>query len=73
MSFSWARSLYGRLGIAMLLFVAASALLVGSSFLALERVRADLAAATSLGKERAFYEMLYLAGRLPRADDPNWQ
>jgi methyl-accepting chemotaxis protein len=72
MSFSWARSLYGRLGIAMLLFVAASALLVGSSFLALERVRADLAAATSLGKERAFYEMLYLAGRLPRADDPNW-
>ncbi len=60
------------LGFAMLLFVAASALLVGSSFFALERVRADLAAASSLSKERIFYQMLYRAGRLPGPNDPNW-
>ncbi|HXV29645.1 MAG TPA: methyl-accepting chemotaxis protein [Sinorhizobium sp.] len=72
MNLSWARSLYGTLGLAMLLFVAVSALLVGSSFVALERVRTDLAAAASLSKERAYYQILYLAGRLPRAEDPNW-
>ncbi|OAP36451.1 chemotaxis protein [Sinorhizobium glycinis] len=67
-----ARSLYGKLGFAMLLFAAAAALLVGSSFVALERVRADLAAASSLSKERIFYQMLYRAGRLPAPNDPNW-
>ncbi|WEX75071.1 methyl-accepting chemotaxis protein [Sinorhizobium numidicum] len=72
MRFPWARGLYGKLGFAMLLFMAVSALVVGSSFVALERVRADLAAAASLSKERIFYQMLYLAGRLPRPEDPNW-
>ncbi|MDK1490891.1 methyl-accepting chemotaxis protein [Sinorhizobium sp. 7-81] len=63
-----ANSLYGALGLAMLLFVAASALLVGSSFIALERVRADLAATSSLGKERVAYQMVYAAGRMERAE-----
>ena len=66
------RGTYGTLGIAMFLFVVVSVLIVGSSFVALERVRADLAAASSLSKERIFYQMLYLAGRLPPRDDPNW-
>lgn len=70
MSVSWTRSLYGTLGLAMLMFVAVSAVLVGSSFFALERVRADLTATALLSRERAFYQMLYLAGRLPSADDP---
>ncbi|ACP21842.1 putative methyl-accepting chemotaxis protein (plasmid) [Sinorhizobium fredii NGR234] len=65
------KSLYGMLGLAMLLFAVASALLVGSSFIALERVRADLAAASSLSKERIFYQMLYRVGRLPGPNDPN--
>ncbi|MCA1408882.1 methyl-accepting chemotaxis protein [Ensifer sp. IC3342] len=65
-----ANSLYSALGLAMLLFAAASALLVGSSFIALERVRADLAATSSLGKERVAYEMIYAAGRLERAEGP---
>jgi methyl-accepting chemotaxis protein len=63
-----ANSLYGALGLAMLLFVAASALLVGSSFIALERVRADLAATSSLGKERLAYQMIYTASHLERAE-----
>ncbi|WP_164834707.1 methyl-accepting chemotaxis protein [Sinorhizobium meliloti] len=65
-----ANSLYGALGLAMLLFVAASALLVGSSFIALERVRADLAATSSLGKERLAYQMIYTASHLERAEGP---
>ncbi len=65
-----ANSLYGALGLAMLLFVAASALLIGSSFVALERVRADLAATSFLGKERLAYQMIYVAGRLERAEGP---
>jgi methyl-accepting chemotaxis protein len=52
----------------MLLFVVASALLVGSSFIALERVRSDLAATSSLGKERLSYQMIYAAGHLERAE-----
>ncbi|MFQ6160676.1 methyl-accepting chemotaxis protein [Sinorhizobium meliloti] len=63
-------SLYGALGLAMLLFLAASALLVGSSFIALERVRADLAATSSLGKERLAYQMIYTASHLERAEGP---
>jgi methyl-accepting chemotaxis protein len=66
------RGLHGTLGLAVLLFMAVSALLVGSSFVALERVRTDLAVASSLGKERIFFQMLYMAGRLPHPDDPNW-
>ncbi|RVJ91164.1 methyl-accepting chemotaxis protein [Sinorhizobium meliloti] len=66
-----ANSLYGALGLAMLLFVAASALLVGSSFIALERVRADLAATSSLGKERLAYQMIYTASHLERAEGPD--
>jgi methyl-accepting chemotaxis protein len=54
----------------MLLFLAASALLVGSSFIALERVRADLAATSSLGKERLAYQMIYTASHLERAEGP---
>lgn len=65
-----ANSLYGALGLAMLLFLAASALLVGSSFIALERVRADLAATSSLGKERLAYQMIYTASHLERAEGP---
>ncbi|WP_192936966.1 methyl-accepting chemotaxis protein [Sinorhizobium meliloti] len=65
-----ANSLYGALGLAMLLFVAASALLVGSSFIALERVRADLAATSSLGKERLAYQMIYTASHMERAEGP---
>ncbi|WFU50346.1 methyl-accepting chemotaxis protein [Sinorhizobium terangae] len=65
-----ANSLNGALALAMLLFVAAAALLAGSSFFALERVRADLAATSSLGKERVAYQMIYAAGRLERADGP---
>ncbi|WP_164839316.1 methyl-accepting chemotaxis protein [Sinorhizobium meliloti] len=65
-----ANSLYGALGLAMLLFMAASALLVGSSFIALERVRADLAATSSLGKERLAYQMIYTASHLERAEGP---
>ncbi|OHV79782.1 methyl-accepting chemotaxis protein [Ensifer sp. LCM 4579] len=68
MSISWTRSLYGKLGLAMLMFVAVSAFLVGSSYFALERVRRDLSATASLSRERAFYQMLYLASRLPTAD-----
>lgn len=66
-----ASSLYGALGLAMLLFVAASALLVGSSFIALERVQADLAATSSLGKERLAYQMIYTASHLERAAGPD--
>ncbi len=65
-----ANSLYGALGLAMLLFVAASALLVGFSFVALERVRADLAATSSLGKQRLAYQMIYTASHLERAEGP---
>ncbi|WP_164829269.1 methyl-accepting chemotaxis protein [Sinorhizobium meliloti] len=65
-----ANSLCGALGLAMLLFLAASALLVGSSFIALERVRADLAATSSLGKERLAYQMIYTASHLERAEGP---
>ncbi|GCA49614.1 methyl-accepting chemotaxis protein 4 [Sinorhizobium sp. KGO-5] len=65
-----ANSLYGALGLAMLLFLAASALLVGSSFIALERVQADLAATSSLGKERLAYQMIYTASHLERAEGP---
>ncbi|WP_192937439.1 methyl-accepting chemotaxis protein [Sinorhizobium meliloti] len=65
-----ANSLYGALGLAMLLFMAASALLVGSSFIALERVRAGLAATSSLGKERLAYQMIYTASHLERAEGP---
>ncbi|PDT82407.1 methyl-accepting chemotaxis protein [Sinorhizobium sp. BJ1] len=63
-------SLYGALGLAMLLFVAASALLVGSSFIALQQVRADLAATSSLGTQRLAYQLIYVAGRLERAEGP---
>ncbi len=66
-----ANSLYGALGLAMLLFVGASALLVGSSFIALERVRADLAATSSLGKERLAYQMIYTASHLEGAEGPD--
>jgi methyl-accepting chemotaxis protein len=72
MRFRRMRGLHGTLGLAVLLFMAVSALLVGSSFVALERVRTDLAVASSLGKERIFFQMLYMAGRLPHPDDPNW-
>ncbi|MFQ6180647.1 methyl-accepting chemotaxis protein [Sinorhizobium meliloti] len=65
-----ANSLYGALGLAMLLFLAASALLVASSFIALERVQADLAATSSLGKERLAYQMIYTASHLERAEGP---
>ncbi|MFC0804949.1 methyl-accepting chemotaxis protein [Ensifer sp. P24N7] len=65
-----ANSLYGALGLAMLLFLAASALLVASSFIALERVQADLAATSSLGKERLAYQMIYTASHLEQAEGP---
>ncbi|MDX0411924.1 HAMP domain-containing protein [Sinorhizobium medicae] len=65
-----ANSVYGTLGLAMVLFVAASALLVGSSFIALERLRSDLAATSSLGKERLAYRMIYAASHLERAQGP---
>ncbi|WP_324764819.1 methyl-accepting chemotaxis protein (plasmid) [Sinorhizobium meliloti] len=66
----FANSIYGALGLSMLLFVAASALLVGSSFIALERVRGDLVAASFLGQERLAYQMIYAAGRLERSEVP---
>ncbi|MBP1886659.1 methyl-accepting chemotaxis protein [Sinorhizobium mexicanum] len=65
-----ANSLNGGLALAMLLLVAASALLAGFSFFALERVRADLAATSSLGKERVAYQTIHAAGGLERADGP---
>ncbi|MCA1491303.1 methyl-accepting chemotaxis protein [Ensifer sp. NBAIM29] len=71
MSISWTRSLYGKLGLAMLMFVAVSAFLVGSSYFALERVRRDLSATASLSRERAFYQMLYLVSRLATAEGPD--
>ncbi|ASY65502.1 hypothetical protein SJ05684_b45200 (plasmid) [Sinorhizobium sojae CCBAU 05684] len=71
MSVSWRHSLYGKLGVAMLMFVAVSALLVASSYLALERVRRDLSATASLSRERAFYQILYLVSRLPVAEGPD--
>jgi methyl-accepting chemotaxis protein len=68
----WTKSLYGTLGVATLLSAAVSAMLVGSSFVSLNRARSDLAATSSLNNERIFYQMLYLAGRLPRPQDPQW-
>lgn len=70
MSVSWTRSLYGKLGLAVLMFVAVSAWLVSSSYFALERVRRDLSATASLSRERAFYQLLYLVGHLPGAENP---
>lgn len=72
MSPRWTKSLYGTLGVAMLLSAAVSAMLVGSSFVSLNRARSDLAATSSFNNERIFYQMLYLAGRLPRPQDPQW-
>ncbi|ASY57864.1 MULTISPECIES: methyl-accepting chemotaxis protein [Sinorhizobium] len=68
MSLRLTNSLYGTLGLAMLLFVAASALLVGSSSVALQQVRADLAATSSLGKQRLAYQLMYATTRLERAE-----
>ena len=73
MKISWVRSLYGRLGFAMLLFALMSALLVGSSYVALEGARVDLTRTSQLGKERVFYEMLYLASRLPARGEEEWE
>lgn len=70
MSIPWIRSLYGRLSLALLVFAAMTALLVGLSFITLERVRSDIAATSYIGKERAFYKLLYLAARLPAPDAP---
>ncbi|WP_027998866.1 methyl-accepting chemotaxis protein [Sinorhizobium arboris] len=64
----FANSIYGALGLSTLLFVAASALLVGSSFIALERVRGDLIVTSSLGQERLAYQMIYTAAGLERSE-----
>jgi methyl-accepting chemotaxis protein len=72
MNISWVKSLYGRLGLVMVLFAAVSALLVGSSFVALERVRSDVATTSYIGKERVFYQLLYMVGRLPDRNDRGW-
>lgn len=70
MKFSGVRSLYGKLGLAALLLAAAVVLLIASSFVALNRVRSDLAAASLLGNGRIFYQMLYEASRLKAPGDP---
>jgi methyl-accepting chemotaxis protein len=71
MNIQWMRSLSGRLAIAMLLFAAVSTLLVASSFIALDRVRSDIAATSYLGKGRVAYEILYLIGRLSEGTEPD--
>ncbi|MCT7374367.1 methyl-accepting chemotaxis protein [Chelativorans salis] len=70
MNIPYTKSLYGRLSLAVLLFAAMAALLVGLSFTTLERVRSDVAATSYLGKERAYYHLLYLAARLPAPGAP---
>ncbi len=66
----WRSGLYGRLGIAVFLLVAAVALLLTSSWVALNRVRSDLSLASSLANGRIFHEMLYTASRLQAPASP---
>lgn len=73
MTISWTKSLYGRLVLAVLLFVLVSILLVASTFLVLQRVQSNVSAASHLGKERAFYQLLYRAARLPAPTAPGSQ
>ncbi|MCR4264725.1 methyl-accepting chemotaxis protein [Nitratireductor sp. ZSWI3] len=63
------RSLYGTLGVPMILFVAAWAVLVSFGLVTFEKVRSDLAVTSYLGREHVFYRLLYLASRLPSPTD----
>lgn len=58
------RGLYATLGLPMVLFVTAWGYFVSLGLLHLDRVRADVAATSELGRERVYYEILYRAARL---------
>lgn len=64
MKLPWVEGLYGRFGMAMLLAAVVSGVLIGSSFLIIERAKSDLAAAVFVGNERLPYQILYAAHRL---------
>lgn len=70
MKLPWVRSLYGKLGFAVLLLAAAVILLVASSVVALNRVRTDLATVSSLSNGRIFYQILYTVSRLQAPGSP---